>query len=162
MFGKIQKGFTIAEILISVAVVSILFGIVTINLLRTQSSTSSQTNIEKLVSDIKTQQTKAMTGATEGGSTSGNYGIYFLADQYVLFRGSSYNPSDSSNFAVNLPEDIEIQSTTLPGNTLIFSQLNGEMIGFSESANTITIRSLTSNEQKTVTLNRYGIITTIN
>ncbi|MBI2621279.1 MAG: type II secretion system protein [Candidatus Levybacteria bacterium] len=154
-----QKGFSLLEIIITTTVMSIMFGLIVFSLLRTQSRTSAQSNLDKLNSDIVAQQIKAMTGATEGRTTTDDYGIYFLSDQYVLFHGSTYNPSEPTNFTVNLPQDLEIQSTTLPGNTLIFSKLSGEIVGFSESANTITIRLINTNEQRTVTLNRYGVIT---
>ena len=157
-----QKGISMLELLITIALIGILFGTVTFNLIRVQSNTSAQINLDKLISDIKTQQGKAMTGATEGRITSDNYGIYFQPNQYVLFHGAVYSPNEPSNFTVDLPDDLEIQSTTLPDNTLIFSQLSGEMIGFSETENTITIRSVNTGEQTSVTLNRYGVIEQIN
>lgn len=159
---KGQKGFSLIEIVIVVGISLMLFGAITFNLLRVQGNTSAESNLDKLVSDIRAQQGKAMTGATEGRTSSDNYGIYFQPDQYVLFHGAAYNQAEPSNFTVELPDDIEIQSTTLPGNTLIFSQLSGEMIGFSETENTITIRSINTNEQTSVILNRYGVIEQIN
>lgn len=159
---KDQKGFSLLEVMITVTIMALMFGIVTFNLLRTQNNTSAQSNLDKLVSDIRAQQGKAMTGATEGRTTTDSYGIYFLSNQYVLFHGSSYNPNDTSNYTVNLPEDVEIQSTTLPGNTLIFSVLSGEIMGFFQSSNTITLRSVNTNQQTTVTLNRYGVIMGVN
>ncbi len=159
---KGQKGFSLIEIVIVIGISLMLFGAVTFNLLRTQSNTSVESNLEKLLSDVRAQQGKAITGATEGRSTTDNYGIYFLQNQYILFHGVSYNPNEQTNFIVNLPQDVEIQSTTLPGNSLIFSALSGEVMGFLESANTITLRSINTGQQTTVTLNRYGVITAMN
>lgn len=159
---KSQKGFTFLEVMITTVTMAILFGVVTFNLLRTQNLSSKQSNLDKLVSDIRAQQTKAMTGSTEGRTTADNYGIYFMSDRYVLFHGSSYSSSDTTNYNVSLPSDVQIQSTTLPDNTLLFSTLSGEMIGYSQSANSIILKLVNAGDQSVITLNRYGVITGIN
>lgn len=157
-----QKGFSFLEIMITTSITAILFGIITFNLLRAQGFTSEQSNLDNLVSDIRAQQTKAMTGSTEGRTTSSNYGVYFLSDRYVLFNGNSYNASEPTNYTIELPDDIEIVSTTLPSNTLLFSILSGEIVGFTDSSNSIIFRSLGTNEQTVIILNRYGVITGMN
>lgn len=157
-----QKGFTLLEVMITTTIMAILFGVITFNLIRTQNASSGQSNLDKLVSDIKAQQTKAMTGSTEGRATTDNYGIYFMVDKYILFHGSSYVLSETSNYTVDLPSDVQIESTTLPNNTLVFSVLSGEIIGFSQSANSIVFKMVNANEQVMLTLNRYGVITGIN
>ena len=154
-----KKGFTLIELMIVMAIVSILIGIVTINLLQLRNTTSVTSNIDALVSDLRSQQIKAMIGATEGRTSTDSYGIYFLSDQYVLFHGTIYNPADTSNFVVNLPEDLEIQATTLPNNTIVFSQLSGEIAGFSGTSASITVQLINSGVQRVITLNRYGVIT---
>lgn len=159
---KSQKGFTFLEVMITTVTMAILFGVVTFNLLRAQNLSSKQSNLDKLVSDIRAQQTKAMTGSTEGRTTADNYGIYFMSDRYVLFHGSSYSSSDTTNYNVSLPSDVQIQSTTLPDNTLLFSTLSGEMIGYSQSANSIILKLVNAGDQSVITLNRYGVITGIN
>lgn len=148
--------------MITTVTMAILFGVVTFNLLRAQNLSSKQSNLDKLVSDIRAQQTKAMTGSTEGRTTADNYGIYFMSDRYVLFHGSSYSSSDTTNYNVSLPSDVQIQSTTLPDNTLLFSTLSGEMIGYSQSANSIILKLVNAGDQSVITLNRYGVITGIN
>lgn len=157
-----QKGFTLPELMIVFGITSMLFGIVTFNFIRFQGSTSKQSNINVLISDMKSQQLKAMLGNTEGRSANDSYGIYFLSDKYILFHGTSYDSLDNANFPVDLPPDINIQSTTFPDNTIVFTKISGEIFGFSEGANTITIRALNINEDSVVSLNRYGVITGTN
>jgi prepilin-type N-terminal cleavage/methylation domain-containing protein len=159
---KFQKGFTTLELMIVMLISSMLIGVITLNLINLQNRTNRTSNIDTLVSDLKNQQVKAMTAATEGRATSDSYGIYFLSDRYVLFHGNSFNPNESSNFEVILPEDLEIQSTTLPNNAIVFNKLSGEVLGFSGTTSTVVIRSLNLNEQKTININRYGVITGIN
>ena len=150
------------EMLIVISITTTLFGIVAFNLLRAQGSSSEQSNLNNLVSDIREQQTKAMTGSTEGRINSSNYGVYFLSDRYVLFNGNSYNATEPTNYTIELPEDIEIVSTTLPGNTLLFSVLSGEIVGYTDTSNSVIFKSLSINEQTVITLNRYGVITGMN
>ena len=162
LYLKSGAGFTLLEIMISTMIMALLFGVVSFNLLRAQNSSSQQSNLDKLVSDIRAQQSKAMTGATEGRTSSANYGVYFMSDKYILFHGNVYNPSDVTNFTVNLPEDVKIQSTTLPSNTLLFSILSGEIVGYSVLANSIIFTSINTNKQTVITLNRYGVVTGVN
>jgi type II secretory pathway pseudopilin PulG len=157
-----QKGFTLVELMVIFGVGMILFGLVGFNMVRFQNTSSQQTSIDMLISDIKSQQFMAMSGATEGRATSDNYGIYFLQDEYVLFHGNVYNPTEPTNFTVELPSDVEIQSTTLPSNNVIFTKISGELSGFSVGNNTITVREKNINKQIVITLNKYGVITSVN
>jgi prepilin-type N-terminal cleavage/methylation domain-containing protein len=159
---KSDKGFTLVELMIITAISAVLFGIVTVNLVRFQNNASRQSNIDVLVSDLKSQQLKAMLGSTEGRAANDNYGIYFMADRYILFHGNTYNPNDPTNFTVNLPADVRIQSTTLPNNSAVFSKLSGELLSYSPSANTITVHAVSNNENSVISLNRYGVITGVN
>lgn len=159
---KNGAGFTLIELLVVTSISAILFGLVTFNLVRLQNNTSQQSSLDTLISDLKSQQIKAMNGITEGRSTNDNYGIYFLADRYVLFHGTSYSSTDSTNFEVALPAGIEIQSTTLPNNTVIFTKLSGEVMGFISGNNTINVRETNINKQSTISINRYGVITSVN
>lgn len=157
-----QKGFSMIEVLIVTFITTTLFGIVAFNLLHAQGSSSEQSNLDNLASDIRAQQTKAMTGSTEGRASSSNYGVYFLSDRYILFNGNAYSASEPTNYVIELPEDIEIVSTTLPSNTLLFSVLSGEIVGFTDTSNSIIFRSFSTSEQTVITLNRYGVITGMN
>jgi prepilin-type N-terminal cleavage/methylation domain-containing protein len=155
---RYQKGFTLIEMMLVLVIASMLFGVIAFNLFKAQDRSTVGTGVDTLVSDIQLQQSKAMLGATEGRASASDYGIYFEPDQYVMFHGSSYNPSESSNFEVDLPDNLEIESTTLPSNTLVFDSLSGEVANFSGSDKTITLKVSDSSDQKTITINRYGVI----
>ena len=158
---KSQNGFSLIELLVIMSISSVLFGLITFNLFSLQGNTSQQSSINSLISDLKSQQFMAMTGATEGRAESDNYGIYFLQDKYVLFHGSIYDANEPTNFAIDLPSDIEIQSTTFPNNSVIFTQVSGEILGFTIGNNTITVRELNLDKDLDLTLNRYGVITSV-
>ena len=159
---KSQKGLSLIELMVVMGASSILFGLILFNLFRTQNTSSQQSNVDTLVSDIKLQQFKAMYGATQGGSDSSDYGIYFYSDSYVIFKGSTFDPDDILNFTVELPDDLEIQNTTFAGNTIVFEKLSGDLTTYSPGMDSLTVKALTINKDIVLTLNRYGVITGIN
>lgn len=156
-----QKGFTFPELVIVMGLIAMLFGLVTINLLKTQNRADVSSGIQTLISDMKNQQVKAMMGIANQSNPS-SYGIYFENNKYTLFRGTVYLAGDSSNFVVMLSENLEFSSIALPNTTVVFLTGNGEVRDFTEGLNSLTLRNKSSGDQKTVTVNRYGVITAVN
>lgn len=152
-----EKGFTLIELAMSMGILLILSTLVTLTLVHTQHTSSLTTTITSLVTDLKQQQIKAMIGDTQGSASSGNYGIYFEQNKYTLFHGSSYSASDSANFSVALTGTLEFGTS---GESLVFSPLSGEVMNYT-SPLTITVLDTSNNEQKTLTINRYGTISQV-
>ncbi len=151
------------ELIIVLAIFSALFGITTINLLNTREKTSFTSSLTLLTSDIKQQQTKAMSLSVEGQAvTTSDYGVHFETTTYTLFRGSSYSAADTTNFVIKLADNVAFSAVTLPSRTVIFSRQSGEVSGFSAGQNTVTIKNSQNNQQKTIHINRYGLITQVN
>jgi prepilin-type N-terminal cleavage/methylation domain-containing protein len=157
MHTQKQKGFTLPELVIVTGIITTLLGFITINLFKVQQSSSVKGTSSLLVSDMRGQQTKAMVGSSEGRVTADSYGIYFQTDRYILFHGLTYNASDPANFTVMLDTNISA-SNTFPNNSLIFSQISGEMVGYTGGNNTVTIKNTAGTEQRTITVNRYGVV----
>jgi prepilin-type N-terminal cleavage/methylation domain-containing protein len=158
---KYQQGLTLIELVVVFGILAVLFSIGVVSLANTRIITSNNTSTSVLISDLKAQQIKAMAGDTEGRGTPDNYGIKILPDQYVLFHGTVYNSSDASNFSV--PADSGyVFTTTFPNETILFSAKSGEIAGFNESQNGITIANTTTNQSKTVLLNKYGTVVSSN
>ena len=154
-----EKGFSFVELIVVVSVMAILFGFVTINLLGTQQHVSLVNIASSIESDIKSQQLKAMEGATSGGSAYG-YGVYVSSHSYTLFRGTVYSASDPTNAVVQVDTEVTL-STTLPSATISFSQGSGAIPGFVSGNNTITMTDTNNNQTRTLTFNRYGVVTSI-
>lgn len=157
-----QKGFTMIEFLSVIAIVIFLTGFITFNLSKTQQHTSTNTTIDSLLSDIKQQQLKAMINDTQGSGVIDSYGIYFQSTKYTLFKGTVYSASDSTNFVVNLDTNLQFINITFPASSIIFAKGSGEFSNFITSLNTVQIKNMSSNEIKTITLNKYGTITSVN
>lgn len=155
-----QRGFTFPELVIVMGIVLLLLGFVTINLVKVQNSSSFSTTVDTLITDIKNQQIKAMVGDTEGRSSADSYGIHFSGNQYVLFHGQSYS-SDSSNFSVNLDASLAFSSNTFPNGNIIFLQSSGEVSSYSATTNSIVLQTTNGSQSKTITINKYGVVTSV-
>jgi Tfp pilus assembly protein FimT len=154
-----RSGFTLVEILIIMGILAILFTISSLNLSNTVPQNDLSNATELLIANLKQQQLSALTGNTEAQSASSNYGIYFTAGKYVLFRGNSYNANDSGNYVINT-DDIN-DSTTASGSVLIFQKNTGQILNFQPANNTITLTHTSIQKSKTITLNKYGVIESI-
>ncbi|MCL4338328.1 hypothetical protein M1271_01415 [Patescibacteria group bacterium] len=157
-----KKGMSIVELVVVMAFFLILSGTITVNLLGLQQRTTLSSSLTTLINDIKSQQLKAQTGDAQGGTSDGNFGIYFESTKYTLFNGSVYNQSDPSNLVINLGENITFPNISFPLGSLVFIKGSGEISGFTPGSDTIVIRNTASNEQNTIMLNRYGVITSVN
>ena len=154
-----RPGFTLVEVLIIMGILAILFTISSLNLSNTVPQNALSNATDLLVADIKQQQLSAMTGNTEGQAVNSDYGIYFTSDKYSLFRGSSYNIGNTSNFDVHL-DDINT-STTASGSMIVFEKNSGQVLNFQPSGNKITLTHSDIGKSTTITINKYGIIESI-
>lgn len=150
--SALQKGFTLPELLIVMGILAIIFTFTTPNLIHFQRKSALNTTVDTLLTDLKSQQIKAMVGDTQGSGVISDYGVYFETNRYILFRGSSYNPLDSSNFPVNLDTSLTFTSVS----SVIFSKGSGEV---SFAPISVVLDDTTNTDQKTIQTNVYGAIT---
>lgn len=153
---KKALGFTLVEILLVMGLFAVLASFITINLIRPQTKASVDTTINTLAADLKEAQLKAMIGDSEGQLTAQTYGIFFSSNSYTIFRGTIYNPADTSNFVINL-DSTETLGNTFSGNQVVFARRSGEVASFINGSNTITISDNGGNS-KTITINNLGVL----
>lgn len=146
---QIQKGFTLVELMVSMAILGVLFAISSIVLSTVLPSTSQSTTNDILVSDIKAQQTQAM-------SNDSSYGIHFETTSYTLFKGSIFNPGDSSNFVVDLDPTVKFSNSLWPGSVIVFLPGSGDIAGYTKGSDSIDISNTQTNKITTIKLNIYG------
>ena len=157
-----KRGFVLIELIIVFGMLAILIGMATINVFGSGRKASLTATVDTLVADLRSQQTKAMTGTTDSSGLPPAYGLHFDANRYVLFRGASYSASLSSNAAVPLDTRVRFTNIQFTNGNVVFASRSGEFIGYVSPSDTVTINQLDSGESKVVQLNRYGIITSIN
>lgn len=156
-----QKGFTLVEIMLVTAITLILISLSVVSLSNVRNSASKNTTLEVLLADIKLQQTKSMSGDTSGQTSTAPFGIYFTSTGYTLFRGDSYSASDPTNFTIPLTSDLQFSSITFPSSQLIFEKGSGEVVNFASGSNTVTLRNIVSNQNTIITINKYGVFTSV-
>lgn len=153
-----QAGFTILELLVVMGIIASLFGLATINLVRAQHNASVSATVDQLVSDLRVQQTKAMMGTKDTTGSANSYGIHVTGNSYSLFQGTS-DPADGSDFTVT-PTGVTF-TTNLPNSILVFGHMSGEFSNYVTGPYSITVKNVNGTEQKTLYINRYGVVTTI-
>ena len=150
-----QRGFTLLELLVVIGIIGVLFGMATISLLQTQHRASVSSAVDQLISDLHTQQTKAMIGTKDTTGNANSYGVHISASSYVLFQGTT-DPQDATDFTVS-PESI-VLSTTAPSSSIDFAHGSGEIGG---GPYTITVKNAYGTQQKVITIDRYGVVTSV-
>lgn len=160
MIFSSQEGFTLPELVVGVAIFSMLSVLAVVNLNGARQKADVRLTVSQVVSDIRQQQIKTMSGDTQGTGTITNYGIKFTANDYTLFHGASYNAADPANFTTTLDTRMQIQNNTFPNSTLLFAKGTGELSG--TTSGSFELKNLSNGDTKTMTINRYGVITGVN
>jgi Tfp pilus assembly protein FimT len=153
---KNLKAFSFVELLLVIGIITTLIMISTTNLFPLKQKVSISSTIQSLISDIKQQQVKSMNGESAQG-------IYFSADQkkYVLFQGTTYNISNTTNFSIDLGDQILVNSIDFSNRQIIFTPGSGEITGFLPANNKIILKNTVSGETKTIIFNKFGVITNV-
>lgn len=127
-----EKGFTLTELVVTIGLLLILFTFSSLNLLGTIRRPTEAGIYDVLISDVRSQQIKAMTGKGDG------YGISFTSNSYIL---------TPDNFTVDLPDGYTF--TTTP--QVVFEEGTGETTQVS-----ILLQETRSGETREIRINKYG------
>lgn len=151
-----QGGFTLIEILVSCAIIASLFALTTINLASPVETATVGSVVDTIIADLKSQQLNAIAG-NDGGTTSAQpQGIHIQMGSYILFAGAAYSAVDPNNFTLAMDSGISL-STSFLNSRVIFNKGDGEVQGFVNGSNTITVNGRSSS--KIITINRLGAVT---
>lgn len=148
---KSRIGISLLEAIISIAILTVTATILmsAFGSFRAASDlTEAHSSIAGILKDAR--------GKTLSSENKSNYGVHFQSDQAVLFKGNSYNPSDTNNDIYLLPTSIEISSVSLTNGAVdaVFTRL----LGTTTAYGTITLRSLRNSSTKTITILQSGNI----
>jgi len=146
--AKLSNGFTLIELLVSMGILVIIFGISTITLSTIIPATSLGTTYDNLISDIRAQQTFAM-------SNNASYGIHFDSTSYTIFQGT-YVPGASANYVVTFDPTITLTGINFPGSQIVFTPGLGDVTGYVSGSDSVTITSAQTGSSNLVKINKYG------
>jgi len=155
--------FTLIELLVVVSIIGILSTIAYVSFAKLQTSTNTQTTLDKLVASIKTQRLYAMLGNSTTKTKAMPQGIYFEqgSGNYTLFsceelQSCSYIPYQTSNTLETLDKSLFFASTTFPGNEIVFAPLSGEVANAQTNTNTVVIENSLDHTTKTIRISLVG------
>jgi prepilin-type N-terminal cleavage/methylation domain-containing protein len=156
-----KKGYTLIEILLVLAIVGILLSITMVSLSTVQQNTYQNSSLDILLSDIKLQQLKSMSGNLETAGTA-PFGVHFETNSYTIFQGNSYVNGTSGNFTVPLNPNVEFNNILFPQSRILFNRGSGEITGFTTGNDSVTMVNTTTGDQIVIRFNRYGVVTQAN
>lgn len=158
---KRAYGFVLIELVVVLGIIATLFSIGYVRLTAVERRAPLGATVNTVIADLRGQQTKAMTGATQGGAVGDSYGIYFQANAYTLFKGTTFAGGDPANATFSLPTNITFSSIALPASSVAFTKGSGDVAGYSTTSNTVTLTQGLTGEYKTITINRYGAVVSV-
>jgi prepilin-type N-terminal cleavage/methylation domain-containing protein len=157
-----MKGFTLIELIVTISVLVTLLAFTAPSLLTSQRRTDLNETLNVLVSDIRQQQSRAMLRYTATVGSPADFGIHFNAGGYTLFKGLVYVASDSGNFSVSLSPQMTFDTITFPNDQIVFAAGTGESRNFTADTYELSLTDEQEGVSKIITVNRYGVITSVN
>lgn len=150
-----QHGFTLIETVITLA----LFAIITTVALTIDTDNYARHSLKdeqtELISTLYRARSQAMNTICLGIACTGDlsYGLHIEQNQYVLFRGSVYNPLDPNNQITILPDTIHAHGIS----DVIFIEFSGDTYATPSTSSTIVLVA-DEGHVSTTTISRDGQI----
>ena len=144
----VRQGFTLIEIIITITIMAIALS--AFFLISQSSQLRSDINAQtiEIVADLRFLQSNAKSGSTDFN------GMHLESDQYTLFSGSAYNPTDPLNEENSLPSEIIIQNINL--NTSATDLIFDGPKGTTNQYGSFQIFSTRINKANTININELG------
>jgi prepilin-type N-terminal cleavage/methylation domain-containing protein len=144
---RLTSGFTLIEILVVVGVLVLIFAIgVFIDSSNLGRETLAREQ-ETLITILHRARSRAMNNIY---ATS--HGIHIGADEYVLFRGASFDPAAATNENIERNGKININTAGIDANEVVFQQLSGNTLVMGDIVLNDPIRA------KKITIHQSGLI----
>ena len=153
-FKKVQKGFTLLEIMLSVAIIIVLAGAVSPFYVDWKNAVELDSAVAQIRQDLRLARARSLSGYNDSP-----HGVYFDidpsgADKIIVYQGSSYAARE-----VGYDKEYEFDaslslSTDITGNEINFSQGLGEPSQTGE----ISITNERTEEIASSAINSLGLI----
>lgn len=147
------KGFTIAEIIVAIAIMILVSSVGVVTFVSSKNSANLNSYTDGIISSLEQARSNAVSG--KGGSS---YGIRFATSTltHTLFIGSTYSSSDASNVVTQIGSGYTISTNlTASSTTIVFSRLTG----VPSATGTITLLQQATSKSKVITVGSQGNIT---
>lgn len=147
------KGFTIAEIIVAIAIMILVSSIGVVAFISSKNSANLNSYTDGIISSLEQARSNAVTG--KGGSS---YGLKFATSTltYTLFTGSTYSSSDVNNVVKQIGTGYTLNTNlTASSTTIVFSRLTG----VPNATGTVTLLQQSTSKSKVITVGSQGNIT---
>ena len=146
-------GFNLIEFLVVVGIMAI----ITAAIVPFMASYTGRDNVKSTVWAIVDTLRRAQS-QTKAGFLASTWSVHFTSSQYVLFEGSSYNPSDPQDVPTSVTGTISISSISLNAGSsdVRFTNVRGE----TNDTGTIQVTDSSTGKVVTITISQLGLITT--
>ena len=145
-----QQGFTLIEVMITLAIATILCVTTLSSLLHVNAADALRTEKEKILSLIVDGRSRTISARN-----ASVYGIHFEERKVVLFKGTSYNAGAAGNEVQSLHDAVKVSAITLSGggSEVLFKKLSGG----TTQIGTIRLSSISdANASTTITISGTG------
>ena len=143
-------GYSLVELIIVIAVISIIFGIVSVTVSSYAARQSLSSFHQEVIENINTARVSTLASLNDTV-----YGVYVGTTSIAFFSGTSYSPSDPNNSYLNYTSKITATSSLSGGtSTVVFDRLTGEASAFGD----IIIFDRSSAAYATVTIFASGLV----
>ncbi len=147
-----NKGFSLIEILITIAIISFLVGTSIVSYRFFEKGTELESAAQNILFTLKLAQTKTL--ASEDASV---YGVHFENNKYILFKGEIYQKGSADNKIYQLPNRLEIHNIDLTNeaSSTVFQRIDGK----TDQSGVIGLRIISQPDKvKTITIQSFGQI----
>jgi prepilin-type N-terminal cleavage/methylation domain-containing protein len=147
-----RAGMTLMEILVSIAILSVLLGIVSASF----STYSRSQAVDKTALKVSSLLTEARSNTL--ASKSGlQYGVYFDTTRVVMFEGATYAAGAATNKVLAFDSSAQITNVNLVGggSSVVFDKLTGKTTQYGTT--TIALPSDLS-KSKMVVVHQTGLV----
>ena len=147
-----QKGFSAIETLMVVAIGIILAGVIIAKYSAFRETQSLSNTVEEVVALLNEAHNRTLSGDNGVG-----YGVHLETSKAVLFQGTTYSSTASTNKTLTIESPVVLASISLAGSgaEVKFDQLTGDT---SQYGTFIVKLSSTTTGQKTITVSKTGIV----
>ncbi len=142
-----HQGFSVPELIVSIGIIALLAGVSLTSFSSVSKSQALDASTASIVFALR--DARSRTIASVGGS---QYGVAIEPSRYILFHGSSYSPSASSNVVTQLSSLVRASSTAA---VFTFERVTGN----SSASGTIDVYlSSDFDVKKTVRVQATGLV----
>jgi Tfp pilus assembly protein FimT len=147
-----MQGITTIEILIVLAVLGILFSVVTPQFSKIRENQVLKSAVQDVASSLHKARSQTLSSID-----SSSYGVHLQADKVIIFKGDTFIEEDASNEEIAIIDPASISDVTLSGvsgssGDIYFERLSGAP---SESG---TLTLTTGSFSKTITISATGAV----